>query len=377
MKYIDIKGLMKKARVMLRRVSPKWFRSAKRVYMKGNKGRALDAEANGQWYLRRDLLDRLPEYKTLIKKLRKADPYAYKLYRKLGAVLVPPLARHKDTISDCKLVSCVDNLPTFGSVAMLYEDLGPKIKQDLDLISLKFVCFQKLKHVPAGVTPSKGVVYCMSLYYAYAHSSKEAMSRFYIAVHPDGTTTALKERHVEMQQLPKRGGQVPHVSHQLPRCLTQPISEYDHKPDDPQEAARQVFVRYINTYYQGSNGVRVAVSKGSLTAIFTIDMLRSPYFFSDRDPVVIDGIKKRIFHYVRPHVRTYLTGATTNIRSHFRGLNKFSWLGYNVRITVPGKTALDILTFTPDAYNAEDIEGLRGYMDETQLANKLTPHVNG
>ncbi len=137
-----------------------------------------------------------------------------------------------------------------------------------------------------------------------------------------------------------------------------------------------VFVRYMNTYYQGSNGVRVAVSKGRQTAIFTIDMLRSPYFFSDREPVIINGVQKRIFHYVKPHTRTYPNGTTTKIKSHFRGLSKFDWLGYKVSITVPGKTALDILTFDPAAYNAEDVGGLPGFINERQLAKELAPHVN-
>ena len=50
---------------------------------------------------------------------------------------------------------------------------------------------------------------------------------------------------------------------------------------------------------------RVEVSKGDLTAVFGIEPQRVPYFFKDRDYTLdAHGRRKRVFHAVRPHVRS-------------------------------------------------------------------------
>src|SRR5262249_23276229 len=48
---------------------------------------------------------------------------------------------------------------------------------------------------------------------------------------------------------------------------------------------------------------RVEVSKGDLTAVFTIEPHRVPYFFKDRDITLNkEGRKERVFHVVRAHM---------------------------------------------------------------------------
>ena len=79
---------------------------------------------------------------------------------------------------------------------------------------------------------------------------------------------------------------------------------------------------------------RVEVSKGDLTAVFGIEPQRLPYFFKDRDYTLdAHGRRQRIFHAVRPHVRA--DGVAVPMQ--FRGLKEFSWAGYHVSITVPGR----------------------------------------
>ena len=90
-----------------------------------------------------------------------------------------------------------------------------------------------------------------------------------------------------------------------------------------------------------SSMIRVAVKKGNLTAAMNVDVTRTPYFFDDRDDVVDDkGVKKRIFHIVRPHERQ-VGNRVTNVHMHFRGLREFVWNGYQVTITVPGRDHLN------------------------------------
>jgi hypothetical protein len=105
---------------------------------------------------------------------------------------------------------------------------------------------------------------------------------------------------------------------------------------DPQEYLRRLFVEAATMYETATLGsmVRVAVSKGVLTAVFGVEIKRTPYFFKDRDVVLNDsGTKKRIFHIVRPHVRAN----GDEVPMHFRGLRDFEWAGYRVSITVPGR----------------------------------------
>jgi hypothetical protein len=82
--------------------------------------------------------------------------------------------------------------------------------------------------------------------------------------------------------------------------------------------------------------IRVSAKKDNVIATLNVDIISTPGFFKDRTPVIIDGIKKKIFHIVRPHKR--VTGNwTTNVHMHFRGLREFEWNGYQIHITVPGR----------------------------------------
>ena len=104
-----------------------------------------------------------------------------------------------------------------------------------------------------------------------------------------------------------------------------------------EEYMRRLFVEAALMYESAAMGsmIRVAVKKGKLTAVFGVEIKRTPYFFKDRDVVLNDkGSKARIFHIVRPHERV---GSKTGVRMHFRGLKEFAWAGYKVKITVPGR----------------------------------------
>jgi len=114
--------------------------------------------------------------------------------------------------------------------------------------------------------------------------------------------------------------------------------------------------------------VQVNVSNGHLTAVFCIDMLRTPYFFADRD---IEYKGSKIFHIVRAHRRVGAGGNETFVKSHFRGLREFVWNGYSVRITLAGKHHADLLDANFGSYE----EGILNDENETigikELADKF------
>ena len=113
--------------------------------------------------------------------------------------------------------------------------------------------------------------------------------------------------------------------------------------------------------------LRIEVSKGNLTAVFGLSVRRTAYFFQDRDIVLNDaGRKKRIFHMVRPHVRK----DGTPVPTQFRGLRKFTWAGYEVYISVPGRDH-----FVPLEFNVPSIWNMgrkrKGMIGEPELGKEL------
>jgi hypothetical protein len=118
---------------------------------------------------------------------------------------------------------------------------------------------------------------------------------------------------------------------------------------------------------------RVAVSKGDLTASFGINPRRLAYFFRDRDVVVtVSGQRKRILHYVRPHIRE--DGRA--VKAHFRGAHSFKWAGYDVYVTIPGRDHFLLPEFNlgmADSFWLKKDEG----MDEEEMGRRLNLVVHG
>jgi hypothetical protein len=96
------------------------------------------------------------------------------------------------------------------------------------------------------------------------------------------------------------------------------------------------------TYESGNASmIQVRASKNGVSTLINVNVEQTPEFFNDREDVIVDGIKKRIFHIVRPHERQ-LVDKTALVHLHFRGLRKFIWNGYEIEISVPGRDHLDV-----------------------------------
>jgi hypothetical protein len=94
----------------------------------------------------------------------------------------------------------------------------------------------------------------------------------------------------------------------------------------------------LRVYEEGSSSmIQVRAAKNDICTLINVDIEETPDFFLDREDVVIDGIKKRIFHIVRPHERILGFNRSTNVHMHFRGLRQFVWNGYEIEISVPGR----------------------------------------
>jgi hypothetical protein len=119
--------------------------------------------------------------------------------------------------------------------------------------------------------------------------------------------------------------------------------------------------------------IRVAVTKGDMTAVFGVAIHRTAYFFQDRDYELTEhGTRKRIFHIVRPHTRA----DGTIVKMHFRGARTFHWAGYDVEITVPGLDHFMMNEFEPGTIDSYWLEPGQKYVTQPELGRRLKQQMH-
>ena len=343
--------MLKLAWAMLSRVA-RVFRASPTVPITAKpalpaEGGALDVERAGQWFFRRDVLDRLDTYFTDIAGMRKEDPEAYQLYAQYGGVVAPAdTALLRNELFDRSRVSRPNRVP-FGAVQM-----SPGAVPDAEArVRIRFIWFRKIK--PVG---RRGVVQPLyeSTYEVTAFLPRKRQTFvpvwFHVGVDRAGQVRLLKVR-----------GEF--GSWGYPATVLQWAKD---NGQTPQALAAGVFVWAFSVFCNASTGLRVDVEKGGVHAVFGVDMLRTPYFFADRDTTVsVGGRRKKIFHIVRTHPRTLPDGRVVYVKSHFRGERAFDWNGYAVKLSMPGKHHADWLdaSFAGSPAEADENPGLLSAKD--------------
>ena len=322
-----------------------------------------ESEMYGEFNFRDTILDQLDRYWTYLERMKKHDADAYGFYKELGSILVPHAASrtykneltHKWTaeeIEQCKKFNVLPpwfrkNRPSFGCVAYGTHSIAEQIesenrKNTKALWIPKFIYFVKYKLPPPEVQPMKGGdVYSLTIWWDQPQRMKNAKkwgvpTAFPVFVSEDGKDIRiLKKISTRMVPIKRKRG---YKFFKVPERAWHIDSEYetwakDHGVD-VQTYLKAIFCDAIKEQeWTSYSMVRVAVKNGDLTAVFGVNIQRMAYFFQDRDiELTVDGMRKRIFHLVKPHVRK--DGSI--VKMHFRGAKKFNWAGYEVSITVPG-----------------------------------------
>ena len=191
------------------------------------------------------------------------------------------------------------------------------------------------------------------------------------AVHvaPDGRLTALRMLQSTPQTIRhKHGAWRGYTSTVVHRRWALP--DIDCAEDKKAAWVITLFCLTMNFWAQAAQQsmIRVTATKGALVMPFVVDILQTPGFFADREPVIIDGKKRRIFHIVRTHVRMTKRGPL-HIKAHFAGLRRFNWNGYDIAITVPGREHKDLTEMDigclEDGTDDEMAGG--GYIEQVEL----------
>jgi len=363
----------------LRRLLNSWRRKPKKRKRKSRAVNRKEVEESGRWYFKRDILEHLDEYFICISKLKKTDLEGYNLYSRVGGVISSPKAEMvwNQLPSSWK----AGQLPSFGAVTFLRDKIND------GGVPAKFICFQKLSRPSPFIESTKGVVYAVSLFHLdLQHQNKHSGSsmRFHVAIEGE-EVKLLKELRTVEQIIPvkkvKGRKHCPHlINHQrwgFPKILKLLYEDNDTPDNSLSQYGANVFKCIVGHHENATADIRVRVSKGKLVGMFAVDLLRTPYFFADREPVIIDGIKKKIFHIVKTHPRYLQGGRVVHVHSHFRGLRRFEWNGYEINITMPGFHHRDLLELDMGGIHLDpDKPEPKGLIDSKVLGKKIDSHMN-
>jgi hypothetical protein len=375
----------------------------------------LESEMWGQFSFRDTILDQLDRYFVYLRRMRLHDRQGYEFYRQVGAQLLPYSALghqyHKVFKEKSEKLSAAyikkmhkervlppsfkKDRPAFGCFAFGTDPLAEREEMETPsstgstLFIPKFMYFTKyanhgepstLQHV------SGGDIYKMTIYWDRPQDPKNkrkggSPTEFGVFVSKDGQQIkVLKvletvEHHVEAKR--KRNG------HKNPHKTTIPIRDW-HYPDDYAKWCERMGVDpdlYLGHLFcvavqdlEWHSVTRVSVTKGDMTAIFGVDPRRMGYFFKDRDLTFDEnGVRKRVLHQVAAHMRK--DGAA--VRMHFRGEREFTWAGYKVLVTIPGRDHLPLETFNVGVWDQERMAKGRDAIGAKEVGAYLADVVAG
>jgi len=224
----------------------------------------------------------------------------------------------------------------------------------------------KQKKCPWFVAKQAGVIYNCGFGYRDVQDKKIVWINFYI--------TVSKSREVQCTHyLSNRTVQTPTGMYNKKSWVV-----YNWGRDDLEDGyVSKAVAHYFNTWIGKRAMWSTTVERDGHRAIFYVDPRETKAYFKGRDKTVTEnGSTKRIIHLVEEHERKYLNGRVAVVREHIRGLNKFSWKGFDCYVASP-KFHLDVQTFAApaeDDVDENDVGVGKKYMTTSMMADMLHQH---
>src|SRR5215471_5820060 len=359
-------------------------------------------ELDGEFNFRDSILEQLDRYWVYVERMKRHDPDAYDLYSQIGAIMIPYSSMGSNYDRYPKFVKMTpeeviefnkhtllspwfkEHRPAFGCLAYGTNPLDEEVEdKDRRRQRPKFVYFTKYKEPPPELQPILGGdIYKLTVWWDRQHDKKIKWgipTQCGIFISRDGNTIQLL-RQIETKMIPTRHKK----GHRRGRMFNIPQRAW-HIPDMYEEWAADrgltanalmtaIFTDAVKHYERASGSMaQITIQKNDLTAIFGIDPHRTAYFFRDRDIVVNDGVRERIFHSVRSHTRQ----DGTPVKSHYRGAREFTWAGYKVLITIPGLHHMPISDFNVGATDNYWIEKGEKFFNQKKIGRALRRHIRG
>jgi hypothetical protein len=207
--------------------------------------------------------------------------------------------------------------PSFGATYM-----GMRDDREEKTVPLNLGYYRKSRQVTGIEMPHRGEEMYEACFFYHSIKHGGSLLAIYVAVSPEGSVRCLRQRGRRSQWY-----------NPVERYWSDNLKEY---AETPQQFVSGLFRVLTSAAIGATAGIQILVKHNALTARFNIDMLRTPYFFADRDKVKgPTGATRRIFHIVRAHER--IKGNKREVvHTHFKGIRDFVWNGYSVHISVPG-----------------------------------------
>ena len=293
--------------------------------------------------------------------LSKSDVKGLKKY---GVSVIPELVNKSDKNVEKTFIDGGVGLP---SILFMAINDGESASNKKKFMQPDFFFAIKQKKCPWFVAKQAGVIYNCGFGYrdAYDKDKKILWVNFYITVNQSGEVLCT-------HYLANNTVQTPTGTYNKKSWVV-----YNWGRDDlEKDYVSKIVAHYFNTWIGKRTMWSTTVERDGVRAIFYVDHRDTKTYFKNRDKTVTEnGATKRIIHLVEEHKREYLNGRVAVVREHIRGLNKFSWKGFDCYVASP-KFHFDVQTSTAPAEDVaeEDVGVGKGYVDTATFADMLHQH---
>lgn len=329
------------------------------------RAKVYDDTSQAHYYMG-DLLEQLDHYFSDFEYLRRGNPDAAEVFEKYGVAVCS-----HDRLMETELDSSfLKQMPAQGCFYYGRNDSD-------DSVGIRFVYFQKHKR-PINVQHTNHTVYEVGGVWGF---EERHCFQFYISVDETGAIRVLKQVKPTYHSVGKGGkknggytrGHIFRMEWSYPSFLREWVMDCNARNKENKtidQFAAFIFSIMANAVQNSQFDMNVRVKKNGRVATFAINMLRTPYFFSEREKTKNEnGSTVRILHIVRPHMRNGKA-----IKAHWRGERRFVWNGYEVSIGMPGKHFAALSDFTAAAWEQVDI-GDRPSIDLAEAAKRIDKHL--
>ena len=268
----------------------------------------------------------------------------------LGPTILPP---------DNEWVQCPRILDTDGLPAIMFmaNPMGRHTKaedQNDDTQSIPYAFYAvKLNVLPHHCQPMKGAYYEVGFIHEWDKGRREWVSGF-VAIDKDtGWVKFPKVRYSKVAIINR------HRNHHAlvwdDQTLVMASGNNDTSIEEKRTGCANAVGIMFNLWAARKDYWKVSVRKDKRRATFLIHKEQTKHFFKDRGVTTTTktGQKKRIIHYVSPHLRL-VGGKKSHIEGHVRGLRTFEWQGYACAVTAPDHHKFSTDEFTAPSHSMDD-----------------------
>ena len=260
---------------------------------------------------------------------------------------------------DVKIES-LKKLPAMMAVAFPHEDTE-------DNISPQIFFALKLTKLPMGVEPLPGHPYKFGEVVKLDGKLMWIVMYAVIDKHT-GEISVCREQRQEIVNIRNRPRSERDRTYYNRRWNGNPAMMYPHEAEnqDMKKVLHHYKVIFKNVFdwwtQRKDESWNVSVKQGKRRLVFSLGRMDTKRYFADRDLSVqtTTGKRKKIIHFVSQHDRV-VNGKKVIIKEHLRGLNKFTWNGYDCIVTAPKFSNVSTVMFDIAPSEAPEIvdEGVK------------------